>query len=98
MTSKRQNNLPPSWIRIAEAGHRLGLPLKRIGVWARLGYFRKYKRGQISYVCWDEMLRNKLVRERLAAFQRELENEVEKPRFKRKRHDPMLKEPMYKEG
>lgn len=95
MPSRHHRNIPKTWIRLFEAAHRLGLPGRRIGVWAKLGYFKRYNRGQISYVCWEEMLRNKLVRQQLKAFHDELDKDLDDELIVRSHNDPVSIEPMY---
>lgn len=95
---KRHKGIPDSWIRATEAGHRLGVNTCRIVCWCRLGYFSSYRKNlQTVYYCWEEMLRNKLVRQEFEKFQARLKEEenADLPRKRTKFKAPSKFEPEY---
>lgn len=58
--------LPSSWIVAREAASRLGVGTNRIFVWHTCGYYTiKARHFGRHFYCWDEMLKNKLVRQQL---------------------------------
>lgn len=96
---KRHKGIPDSWIRPQEAALRLGISPCKITRWAGLGYYTLHRLGPTPYVCWSEMMENRLVRQQLERFHERIEQEeaadADKPLQRPTRHKP-LTEPLFR--
>lgn len=88
--------VPADPIRVTEAAHRMGVHVSTISKWARCGYFRIHRIRHKAHVDWEEVMRNRLMRQELDQFHARLEREADDPLPKREAPiDPMRVEPAY---
>jgi hypothetical protein len=92
---KRPKGIPDSWIGASEAGHRLGVHRRKIARWATMDYYTRHRRGTKSYYCWEEMMRNRLIRRELELFQESLRKDDPENFPARKKKDPVRFEPEF---
>lgn len=96
-TGYRHKNIPDSWLKYTEVGHRIGLSCFRITAWVRHGYLRTHKVGHISYICWDEAMQSRLFRNQLEKFKKRLLREADLELPDKEHSDPLSVEHIYNE-